>query len=95
MREKPPQGCRGWTLLWGQNAVTFSRRVFPRETFRTREKPEILREPWGVPAVVQWDWGQWQCVGDTETQVHSLSGLAQWVKDSVLPQLRLRSQRSL
>lgn len=45
--ERPPQGCRGWSLLWGQDTGSPpGGRVLPGERFRTRLKPEMWREPW-------------------------------------------------
>lgn len=47
VRERPPQGCRGWSLLWGQDTGSPpGGRVLPGEIFRTRLKPEMWREPW-------------------------------------------------
>ena len=45
--ERPPQGCRGWSLLWGQDTGSPpGSRVLPGERFRTRQKPEMWRGPW-------------------------------------------------
>lgn len=45
--ERPPQGCRGWSLLWGQDTGSPpGSRVLPGERFRARQKPEMWRGPW-------------------------------------------------